>query len=259
MKIIILQSIKRTLVAMVLFVILLNLNSCGIGINIREQGNAKSWGISEKKTESLRTHKKENEQFENRTQTSPVNRNIVQVNNLKSESHLEGQQQENKQELLLKNEIGSNRENSQLDNSKVTELLKQNRSEILKTKKTSKNYNQFKLPKVSTAKKIKLLESNVEKSAINTDAPNKNRSVFYALMTLLFFWLSYVAIYYHIKILFQIFFILAIILLIFTIVNLFLRPKPSVAAIILSVLLTILNLFIALLYVIIMVFGWTDS
>jgi hypothetical protein len=240
---------------MILFVILLNLNSCGIRTNIREQGNAKSWGISGKKTVNLRTNNKDNERFENRTQTSPENQNIVQVNKTKPESPLAGQQKENKQELLLKNDIGSNGENSQLDKSKVTELFKQNRSEILKTKETSKKYNQFNLPKVSTAKKIKLLESSFEKSATNKNAPKKNRSVFYAAMTLLSLFLSFIALVSNIEILFWLFFLTTIVLLFTTIVNLFLKPEPSISDVILSILLTILSAITELLMLILLAYS----
>ncbi len=212
-----------------------NLNSCGLVSNVREQGDSKSWIVAGKVGDRNGSIDSSAQFISQRVcAIKPVNEPI-NVNTRETASELKCNHSEDS--YLVKHENL---------NSKF--IIKNNSaSGFLKLSSQRNNFKGKSYPiSALTKTKYNLKSSKLSKENSVTN-PKKNRAIFYALMSTL----SLVIVFFMTEtgsdILVGLFFVGAVILFIVSFIQMGMKPEICALQAVLTILLNILNIFLALI------------
>lgn len=210
-------NLMRYFSIFLLSIVVLGFHSCGMVTQVREQGNSKSWVVAG--TKSIGTSKKEIQLKV--TSDSTVKKTI-------SISPFENRFEPGNTapfSVAFAN-LPLVKANVTLNNSNETTAIKpqvvfnpiQNANELIKCNDTP----------------------------TNAVKPQKNRSIFYGLLTTLSVLLMFVTFVLGLDSLFFIFMVAALVLTIISIIHTFIKPEPSLTELILTILLFVFNLITGL-------------
>ncbi len=235
MKLSILKSINKNSLLVLIGTLILSLNSCGLVLNVREQGNSKSWVVGGKGSHRDGSTYSSTQLISQREcSIKPVNKS-VNVNSMETASELNRNHSE--ESYLVKHE-----------NSKSNFIIKNNSTSGFS--KVGSQWNGYKgklYPNFALKKTKDNLKSNKLSKKYSEANPKKNRAVFYALMSTLSFVVAFLMTATGSDILVGLFFVAAVVLLIVSLILMAMKPEINVLQAALTILVNILNVNLGLL------------
>ncbi len=235
MKISMLKSINKSSLLVLIGTLILSLNSCGLVLNVREQGNSKSWVVAGKESNRDGSTDSSIQLISQRTcAINPVNKSL-KVNTLETATELKRNHLEER--YLVKHEKSAHK------------FIVKNYS-TSGISKVGSQWNGYKgnlYPNFALKKTKENLKSN-KLSKEHTEANSKkNKALFYAFMSTLSFVLAFLMTATGSDILVGLFFVAAVVLFIVSFIQMGMKPEISALQAALIIFLNILNVILGLI------------
>lgn len=236
MKISMLKSINKSSFLVLIGTLILSLNSCGLVLNVREQGNSKSWVVAGKEINIDGSRDSSIQLISQRTcAINPVNKSSLKVNTLETATELKRNHLEER--YIVKHEKSAHK------------FIVKNYS-TSGISKVGSQWNGYKgklYPNFALKKTKENLKSNKLSKEHREANSKKNKALFYAFMSTLSFVLAFLMTATGSDILVGLFFVAAVVLFIVSFILMVMKPEINVLQAALTILLNILNVNLGLL------------